>query len=137
MEDSNMLRRFKNIHPTWACLRRMGSVTERQSGAERETMGDEGRGIDTALSYETKYLGAVAAVHPTCLEYQVLAVHVGQWKDLGTGIHGDNGHYGIGTGTLPGHAEGFLRTGHFQDGIGSSVSTQTRQCSGSVTVTPG
>ena len=93
--------------------------------AERETVGDKGRGVDTALGYETEYLGAVAAVHPACLEYQVLAIHVGQWEDLGTVIHGDNGNHGIGTGTLPGHAEGFLRTGHFQDSIGSSMGTQT------------
>ena len=92
------------------------------NAAERETVGYEGRGVDTALGYETEYLVAVAAVHPAC------AIHVGQWKDLETVIHGDNGHYGIGTGTLPGHAEGLFGTGHFQNGIGSSVSTQTADC---------
>ena len=88
---------------------------------QRETVGDERRGVDLPVGDETENLSAVAAVHAAGLEGQVFAVHVGKGKHLGTVVEGNNGHYGVGAGAFPSKAEGALCPGNLEYGVGSSV----------------
>ena len=88
---------------------------------QRETVGDERRGVDLPVGDETENLSAVAAVHAAGLEGQVLAVHVGKGEHLGTVVEGNNGHYGVGAGAFPSKAEGVLCPGNLEYGVGSSV----------------
>ena len=58
--------------------------------AQREAVRDEGSGVDLADFNQTKHLLAVATIHTTGLEGEVLAIHIGQGKDLRLVV---KGHY--------------------------------------------
>ena len=89
--------------------------------AQREAVRDEGSGVDLADFNQTKHLLAVATIHTTGLEGEVLAIHIGQGKHLGLVVKGNHGYNSIGSGTLPSQAEGVISPSHFEHAVGSPV----------------
>ena len=49
---------------------------------QRETVGDERCGVYLALLDELQDLFTVTAIHTSCLESEVLALHLWEWKHL-------------------------------------------------------
>lgn len=84
-------------------------------------MGDERCGIYLSLFDQTEYLGAIASIHSTCLESQILTIHVGQRKHLRTVVEGYDGDHSIGACALPCQAEAIVRTSYFYYHIGASM----------------
>ena len=88
---------------------RVTSVPEEVVGlgdaGQRESMGNERSRIDPPFGDEPEDLVTVASVHSASLEYEVLAIHVRQRKDLRLFIHCDYSDNGVRPGTFPGHPE--------------------------------
>ena len=84
-------------------------------------MGDERLGVQFPLRDETQRFLAVAAVHATGLEGEILAVHIRQRQDLGLVIQCHHRHDGVGSCALPRQPEGSVRPCHFQHHICPAV----------------
>ena len=84
-------------------------------------MRDEWSGVNLSRFNQAKDFLAIASIHATGLEGEILAIHVWQRKNLRLVIKGYNGNYGIRTGTLPRQAEGIVGSSHLEHSIGSSV----------------
>ena len=89
--------------------------------AQWEAVRDEGSGVNLSGFNKAKDFLAVAAIYAACLEGEVLAIHVGQGKDLRLVVKGNHGYNSIGAGTLPGQAEGVVSSSHFEHAVGSAV----------------
>ena len=90
---------------------------------QRKAMRDERSGVYPAVLDESEYLLAVATVHPSRLEGEVLAIHPRQRQHLGFIVESHDRHDGIGAGALPRQLEGILAPGHLQHPVGSSMVT--------------
>ena len=64
-------------------------------------MRDEWRGVNLSLLNQAKHFLAIASVHTTGLEGEVLAIHIGQRKHLGLVIKSHHRYNSIRAGTLP------------------------------------
>ena len=84
-------------------------------------MGDERCGVYPTLFNQAKDFPAIATVHATSLEDEVLAIHVWQRKHLWLVVEGHHGDNGIGSGTLPREAESAIGSGHFKHTVGSAM----------------
>ena len=84
-------------------------------------MGDERCGVYPTLFYEAEDLLTIATIHATGLEGEVLAVHIGQRKNLRLVVKSHYGNDGIRTGSLPCEAEGVIGSGHLKYSVGSSM----------------
>ena len=80
---------------------------------QRVSVRDERSGVEQPFFYQFQDFRAVASVYPSCLECQVLPVHVGKRQDLRSVIHGDYGDDGVRPGAFPGHSECFRSSGYF------------------------
>ena len=88
---------------------------------QRKTVGDERRGVDLAFRDKLKYLRAIATVYAAGLEGEILAIHVGKGKELGTIVESDDRDNGVGTGAAPGQLEGVVASGHLDDHVGTAM----------------
>ena len=84
-------------------------------------MSDQRRCINLALLDQTEDFRAVAAVHTSGLEGQILAVHIGQRECLRLVIESNYRHNSIRSGTHPRKLEGVLRSGNLQKYICAAV----------------
>ena len=75
------------------------------------------RSINLAFGNQTKNLFTIASIHTARLKRKVLAIHVGQGKNLRTVIEGHYGNNRVRTSTLPCQSEGVIGTCHFNNHI--------------------
>ena len=90
---------------------------------QRETVGDERCGVYLALLDELQDFLAVAAIHTSSLEGEVLAVHLWEWKHLSFIIEGNYRNYGIRTGTLPCKLESVVCSSYFKNSVSTTIDT--------------
>ena len=64
-------------------------------------MRDERSGVNLSLFNQAKNFLAIASIYTTGLESEILAIHVGQRKNLRLVVEGYHGNDGIRTGTVP------------------------------------
>ncbi len=84
-------------------------------------MRDERSGVNLSCFNKAKHLLAIASIHATRFEREVLAIHIGQRKHLRLVVEGYHGNDGIRTSTLPRQTEGVVGTSHFEYSIGSTM----------------
>ena len=88
-----------------------------------ETVRDERCGVYLALLDELQDFLAVAAIHTSCLEGEVLAVHLWEWKHLSFILEGNYRNYGIWTSTLPSELECVVCSSYFKNSVSTTIDT--------------
>ena len=84
-------------------------------------MGDEGCSINLALGYEFQNFLAIAAIYASCLESEILAIHLRERQHLRFIIEGNYCHDGIWTCTLPCELEGVVGSCHFENSVSTAM----------------
>ena len=90
---------------------------------QRETVRDERCGVNLTLLDELQDLFTVTAIHTSCLEGEVLAVHLWEWKHLSFIIEGNYRNYGIWTSTLPSELECVVCSSYFKNSVSTTIDT--------------
>lgn len=86
-----------------------------------ETVRDERCGVYLTLLDELQDFLAITSIHTSRLEGEVLAVHLWQRQHLWLVIKGNNCHYCIGTGTLPGQLECVVCSSYFKNSVSTTM----------------
>ena len=88
---------------------------------QRKTVGDERCGVNLSLLDELQDLFTVTAIHTSCLESEVLAVHLRQRQHLRLIIKGYNGYDSIRTSTLPSELECVVCSSNFKNSVRTAM----------------
>ena len=92
-----------------------------RNAAEGEAVGDEWGGVYLSLLNKAEHLLAVATIHATCLEGEVLAVHLWQGQHLRFVIESHHGDCGVWSGAAPCQLECIPGASHLQHAVGTAV----------------
>ena len=89
--------------------------------AQWKTMGNERGCINLAFCNEFQHFLAVASIHTSCLESEVLAIHLWKRQHLSFIVEGNDRNDGIWTGTLPSELECVIGSSHFKNSVSSTM----------------
>ena len=95
------------------------------NAAQRKAVGYERRCVDFTIYDKPQYFITITTVNASGLEREVFAVHIRQRQYLGMLIKSHHSDNGIRTRRLPRHSESIVRTGHFNNTVGTTMLTDS------------